>query len=336
MKRYNFLLVAFMLTMPIMAVNRPNNVIVIIGDGMGLNHICTLNSPNNFERAQAIGLSKTYSANSPVTDSAAGGTAIACGVKTNNGMLGVSQDSIPVKSILTILKENDLSTGIVVSCRINHATPAAFYAHQPNRGMDSAIVSDLYKSNIDVIVGGGAKFVSTDSLKNLGYEVCNNLDDLKSVKKVGKIACLLAKEDMPVAEQRKDTIPQAVQQALRLLSQNKKGFFLMIEASQIDWASHGNNAKYLKTEIQDINAVLGACMDFADVNPGTLIIVTADHETGGVSLLENEKEYKFSTGKHTGVMVPIYSYGTGAENFSKIQENTGFKNKILDLMHISK
>lgn len=110
----------------------------------------------------------------------------------------------------------------------------------------------------------------------------------------------------------------------------------MIEASQIDWASHGNNAKYLKTEIQDINAVLGACMDFADANPGTLIIVTADHETGGVSLLENEKEYKFSTGKHTGVMVPIYSYGTGAENFSKIQENTGFKNKILDLMHISK
>lgn len=336
MKRYNFLLAAILFVMTIAAVDKPKNIIVIIGDGMGLNQICTLDSPNNFEKSEAIGLSKTYSANSPVTDSAAGGTAIACGVKTNNSMLGLSQDTIPVKSILTVLQENQLATGIVVSCKINHATPAAFYAHQIKRTMDSEIVSDLYKSNIDLIVGGGAKLVSVDTLKSLGYEICNNIDDLKSVKKLGKISCLLAKEDMANADQRKDTIPQAVEQALRLLSQNKKGFFLMVEGSQIDWACHGGNAEYLKSEIKDINVVLGLCMDFADANPGTLIIVTADHETGGVSVVGNEKEYHFSTGQHTGVMVPIYSYGTGAEKFSRIQENTEFKNKILDLMRISK
>ena len=105
----------------------------------------------------------------------------------------------------------------------------------------------------------------------------------------------------------------------------------MIEGSQIDWAGHGNNAEYMKAEVEDINKVIGLCMDYADNNPGTLVIITADHETGGTTVVGEEKEYKYSTGNHTGVMVPVYSYGSGSENFSGIFENTSFKDKILNL-----
>ena len=106
----------------------------------------------------------------------------------------------------------------------------------------------------------------------------------------------------------------------------------MIEGSQIDWAGHGNNADYMLAEMQDINKVIGLCFDYADANPGTLVIITADHETGGTTIVGENKDYKYSTGDHTGAMVPVYSYGTGAENFSGIFENTTFKDKILNLL----
>ena len=108
----------------------------------------------------------------------------------------------------------------------------------------------------------------------------------------------------------------------------------MIEGSQIDWAGHGNQADYMLAEMQDINKVIGLCMDYADANPGTLVIITADHETGGTTIVGEGKEYKYTTGDHTGAMVPVYVYGTGAENFSGIYENTSFKDKILNLMQV--
>ena len=308
-------------------------VIFIIGDGMGLNQMCKLDSPNHFERANYIGLSKTYSASHKVTDSAAGGTALACGVKTQNGMLGMNADSIPVNSILTTLKEKGFSTGIVASCRINHATPASFYAHQPNRNMDAEILADLYANGPDVFVAGGNKLLSVESLEKAGYKYVDNIGDLQKQEN-GKVACVLAKEDMPNALERGNEITLGTAEAIRLLEKNEKGFFIMIEGSQIDWAGHNNQADYMLAEMQDINKVIGLCMDYADANPGTLVIVTADHETGGTTIVGEEKEYKYSTGNHTGAMVPVYSYGTGAENFSGIFENTTFKDKILNLMQV--
>lgn len=314
--------------------NEPiKQVIFIIGDGMGLNQMCKLDSPNHFERANYIGLSKTYSASHKVTDSAAGGTALACGVKTQNGMLGMNADSIPVNSILTILKEKGFSTGIVASCRINHATPASYYAHQPNRNMDAEILADLYANGPDVFVAGGNKILSIESLEKAGYKYVNNISDLQKQEN-GKVACVLATEDMPNALERGNEITLGTAEAIRLLEKNEKGFFIMIEGSQIDWAGHNNQADYMLAEMQDINKVIGLCMDYADANPGTLVIITADHETGGTTIVGEEKEYKYSTGNHTGAMVPVYSYGTGAENFSGIFENATFKDKILNLMQV--
>lgn len=312
--------------------NEPiKQVIFIIGDGMGLNQMCKLDSPNHFERANYIGLSKTYSASHKVTDSAAGGTALACGVKTQNGMIGMNADSVAVNSILTILGEQGLSTGIVASCRINHATPASYYAHQINRGMDAEILEDLYANGPEVFVAGGNKLLSIEKLEKAGYKYVNNIGDLQAQEN-GKVACVLATEDMPNALERGNEITLGTAEAIRLLEKNEKGFFLMIEGSQIDWAGHGNNADYMLAEMQDINKVIGLCFDYADANPGTLVIVTADHETGGTTIVGENKDYKYTTGDHTGAMVPVYSYGTGAENFSGIFENTTFKDKILNLL----
>lgn len=308
------------------------NIIFIIGDGMGPNQINLVgDSANNFERAHSIGFSKTYSASHRVTDSAAGGTALACGVKTQNGMLGMNADSIPVNSIMNELSQRGLATGEIASCRITHATPAAFYAHQPNRGMDAEILQDLYKNGPDVFVAGGNKLLVTDSLVQAGYQITYNLDSMANIAN-GKVACMLAEEDMPTAPFRGDTIAKGVQQALRLLEQNEKGFFLFIEGSQIDWAGHGNEGERMRAEMKDINRVIGVCMDYADKHPGTLIFITADHETGGLSLPSEELTPMFSTGSHSGVMVPFFAYGTGANQLTGIHENTDFKELLLSLI----
>lgn len=333
MKRIFVALTALAFCLASTATEPIKQVIFIIGDGMGLNQMCKLESPNHFERANYIGLSKTYSASHKVTDSAAGGTALACGTKTKNGMLGMNADSIPVNSVLTILKEKGFSTGIVASCRINHATPASYYAHQPNRNMDAEILGDLYANGPQVFVAGGNKLLSIESLENAGYKYVDNIADLQKQEN-GKVACVLATEDMPNALERGNEITIGTAEAIRLLEKNEKGFFLMIEGSQIDWAGHGNNAAYMQAEMEDINKVIGLCMDYADANPGTLVIVTADHETGGTTIVGENKEYKYTTGDHTGAMVPVYVYGTGAENFSGIFENTSFKDKILNLMQV--
>ena len=331
MKRLLIITALLSLCLGLFAIEPVKNVIFIIGDGMGLNQMCKLDSPNHFERANYIGLSKTYSASHKVTDSAAGGTALACGVKTNNGMLGMNADSVAVNSVLTILGEQGLSTGIVASCRINHATPASFYAHQINRGMDAEILSDLYANGPDVFVAGGNKLLSIEKLEKAGYKYVNNIGNLQAQEN-GKVACVLATEDMPNALERGNEITLGTAEAIRLLEKNEKGFFLMIEGSQIDWAGHGNNADYMLAEMQDINKVIGLCMDYADANLGTLVIITADHETGGTTIVGENKDYKYTTGDHTGAMVPVYSYGTGAENFTGIFENTTFKDKILNLL----
>ena len=331
MKRLFIIIASLSMLLSVYANEPIKQVIFIIGDGMGLNQMCKLDSPNHFERANYIGLSKTYSASHKVTDSAAGGTALACGVKTNNGMLGMNADSVAVNSILTILGKQGFSTGIVASCRINHATPASYYAHQINRGMDAEILEDLYANGPEVFVAGGNKLLSIEKLEKAGYKYVNNIGDLQAQEN-GKVACILATEDMPNALERGNEITLGTAEAIRLLEKNEKGFFLMIEGSQIDWAGHGNNADYMLAEMQDINKVIGLCFDYADANPGTLVIITADHETGGTTIVGENKDYKYTTGDHTGAMVPVYSYGTGAENFSGIFENTTFKDKILNLL----
>lgn len=311
------------------------NVIFIIGDGMGLSQVCAIDGGNNFERAQNICFSKTYSADHKVTDSAAGGTALACGIKTKNGMIGMNPDSLPVKSIMEIIKEEtEMSTGIVVSCQMFHATPASFYAHQVNRGMSEEISADLYNAPIDFIAGGKGGVVNTDSLEAHGYSVCENFEELKTVQG-GKIASILSETFLGKAPDRKDSLTTAVKEALRILDRNDNGFFLMIESSQVDWSCHGNDSTYLRAEMADTNEIAGLCFDYADTHPGTLVVITADHETGGLTLLGEDKQPHFSTDSHTGVFVPVYLYGQGADRINGIMENSSIKNKILDLLSVN-
>ncbi|MDR1680004.1 MAG: alkaline phosphatase [Prevotellaceae bacterium] len=321
------------------------NIILLIGDGMGIAQVyagmVSSPAPLNIERMKTVGFSKTYSANDFTTDSSAGGTALACGVKTNNGMVGMSPDTVAVNSIMQIAKNNDLATGLVVSCNVTHATPASFVAHQPSRSMTEAIAADYLKSGIDVFIGGGRNDFEkrkdgrnlSEELRSKDYTVVHTLEAMNRVQS-GKMAALLADNHPGKAAERDNLLVKGVYKSLELLSKNEKGFFLMVEGSQIDWAGHVNQSDYVVNEVLDFDKAVGVALDFADRNPGTLVVVVADHETGGLTLPKGDIakrtfKAKFSTLKHTGVPVPIYSYGTGSEIFGGFMQNTGVFDRML-------
>jgi alkaline phosphatase len=311
------------------------NIILLIGDGMGLAQVYSAMSvtdhPLNIERAKYIGLSKTYSANNYITDSGAGGTAISTGTKTNNGAIAVDTQGKKLKTILEYAEDYGKATGIVVTCNLNHATPASFIAHENLRYMDVDITRDFLKTDIDVLIGGGAHIFDSlkvsDQMQKKGYQLTYSIDSIDS-RKAGNLLCLAAEDQLPpMLNGRSDYLPKSVNIALDRLSKNQSGFFLMVEGSQIDWGGHSNNIDYVTSELLDFDKAVGEAMDFADKNPGTLVIITADHETGGLTLTDgNVQERKitaqFSTTYHSGVMVPIYTYGTGSEAFSGIMQNT--------------
>ncbi|MDR2840424.1 MAG: alkaline phosphatase [Paludibacter sp.] len=337
------ILLALLIASAAMA-KQPKNVIIMIGDGMGLAQVYTAMVRNgnslNLERCTFTGFSKTYSANNYTTDSAAGGTAISCGVKTDNYMIGTRPDSSSVENILEQAERNGKSTGLVVACSVTHATPAAFVAHQPNRGMDDEIAADFLKSNIDVFIGGGRKFFEqrsdkrnlTNELKDKGFQIAYTLDEVNAVTD-GKLAGLLYEEQNPDITQRGDMLPNAVKAAINILDNNKKGFFMMIEGSQIDWACHANDVELETLEMLDFDKTIGLVLDYAAKDGNTLVIITADHETGGLTLPKGNMEEgtfaaNFSTKSHTGTPVPIYAFGPGAENFTGFMENSSIKAKI--------
>jgi len=338
--------------LPLSAQKSPKNVIFLIGDGMGIAQIYAGMVANNnalaLERCTYSGFSKTYSANNFTTDSGAGATALACGVKTKNGMIGMNSDSVAVQSILELAKKNNLSTGIVVACAVTHATPASYIAHQINRDMYEEIAADYLKSNIDVFIGGGRKYFEdrmdgrnlTDELKAKNYQVASNLDEVKAIK-TGKLVGLLYDDQAPGIPERGTMLPDASEAVINILRNNKKGFFLMIEGSQIDWAGHDNNSQQVIKEMLDFDHTIGKVLDFAKKEGNTLVIITADHETGGMTILDGQfgsdkLKAVFSTKNHSGVPVPVFSFGPGAENFSGFLENTSFKSKIEKLLKLRK
>ncbi len=328
------------------------NVILMIGDGMGVSQVyagLTANKGSlHLEQSEFIGFSQTYSANSYITDSAAGGTALACGVKTNNGAVGVDTAGNAVKSILEHAAENGLSTGVVASCAVTHATPASFVAHQLKRGMQEEIAVDFLNSDITVFIGGGRKYFDArtdnenllEQLEEKGFQVALDMDDVKEVTS-GKLAGLVAEEHPAAYPERGEFLPESTQAAINLLKDNGKGFFLMVEASQIDWAGHANNKDASVNEMLDFDRAIKIAFDFADQNPNTLVIITADHETGGMALTggnlaSGEVEATYATTGHTSVMVPVFAYGAGAIEFAGIYENTDIFSKILSLYDFAK
>jgi alkaline phosphatase len=322
------------------------NVILLIGDGMGLADVYAAmtvsESPLNIERCNNIGLMKTFSSDNYVTDSGAAGTALATGNKTKNGAIGTDAQGNPVKTILEIAEEHGLATGLVSTSSITHATPASFIAHQSSRGSYEDIAADFLKTDIDVFIGGGSdhftkrkdKLNLIDSLKLKGYEVDSTMEMVLKSSSL-KLAGLTAPVHLPYRlKGRGDMLPASTGKAIEILKKNPKGFFLMVEGSQIDWAGHANVADTLIDETLDFDKAVGVALDFAKDNRHTLVIITADHETGGVTITGgNVKSHKvnlvFSTKNHTGVMVPVYAYGPGSEKFTGIYDNTEIIKKIV-------
>lgn len=321
------------------------NVILMIGDGMGLAQVYAAMTvseiPLNIEKCTYTGLQKSFSASDYITDSGASGTAIATGTKTNNYSIGVDPQGKKLKSILEIAEENNLSTGLVSTSALTHATPAAFIAHQANRGSYEDIALDFLNTDVDVIIGGGYnhfarrkdKLNLADSLKKKGYEVVSDIESMK-ISNSAKLAAFTAPEHNPYRlAGRGDMLPVATRKAIDILNRNKNGFFLMVEGSQIDWAGHDNSADTLVDEVLDFDQAVGMALDFAERDGHTLVVVTADHETGGVSLTggsmkDHSVEIDFAVGEHTAIMLPVYAYGPGAEKFTGIYDNTDIFKKI--------
>ncbi len=321
------------------------NIILLIGDGMGTSEVyagLTLNHGRlNLERIKDIGFSKTYST-SYITDSGAGGTAISTGQKTYNGAIGVDSTGKPAKTILEWAEEKGKATGLVSTSAITHATPASFIAHQAGRNDYEIIASDFLKTDIDVFIGGGRNHFNkrkdgldlTEKLKSKGYSVAYTIGEVRNIKN-GPVAGLLDTIHEPRwLDGRGDLLVESAREAIRLLSADKDGFFLMIEGSQIDWGGHANDIRYLATEMVDFDKAVGAALDFAEKDGETLVIVTADHETGGLgidggNMKTGEIKAGFTSKDHTGVMVPVFAYGPGSEKFAGIQENTDLFYKML-------
>lgn len=325
------------------------NVILMIGDGMSLMHVYTAWAANRgklwLENAQATGLSKTWAVKKLVTDSGSGGTSLATGVKTVYHAVGVDPEGKPLTSLVDVAKELGKEAGMAVTCRLWDATPCDFCCHNIDRDKEEELVGDYPTSGVDFVFGGGAqKFTNRkdgrDIFKELqkkGYHVSRTLDDFFAYDKNSRIFAVPYDKDTPLPDERGDLLARASMKGISLMNQNKNGFFMMIEGSQLDDYGHFNQLDLLMKETLDFDQTVGEVMKWAAKDGETLVVVTADHETGGLTLVNGNKdegrvECCFSTKDHSGAMVPVYAFGPGAENFTGIFENTDVFKKIKKLM----
>ena len=310
---------------------------------MGLSQISSgMYSNNNytsFERSQHVGLIKTHSFDNLITDSAAAGTAMSSGVKTYNRVVGMDEKFNPVKSILEICRDKGYMTAIIATSTIVHATPASYYSKVKSRYNYDEIASQLSKSNINFFVGGGEKFFNDRRDKrNLMNEMNDYLfvNSIESFKKINsnKIG-FLTSYDSPLGkhEGRKPSLEDIVQVTIQKLTSFNKPFFLLVEGSQIDWGGHDNDSEHMISEMLEFDRTVEKVFDFANIDKNTTVIITADHETGGVAIIDGNIEdskvvNKYVSKDHTATMVPIFSFGPYSSLFSGVYDNTEIFDKL--------
>jgi alkaline phosphatase len=355
MKRKNFILcIYFVLLLQVVLIakpekeTKPKNIIIMIGDGMGLNQVYSSLLADNtsaFRRFNSIGLSITCSANNLITDSGAGVTALSTGYRTNNRYIGVSPDNKPLKNIFEYAGDMGLATGLVVTCSITHATPAGFIAHVSDRGEEEEIAEMFTESKIDVAIGGGMKFFNSRKdnqdlvarLKKKGYSVISSIEELKKFNGSNKFYAMLEKEALKPADKREYPLSIMVKSAIDRLSKNGKGFILMVEGSQIDWGGHANNKDQVASELQDFSRAVNAALNYAQKDGNTLVVVTADHETGGFSIVGGNLDgtnldINFGTKSHSANAVGVFSYGPGEDNFRGVYNNYMIGRKLINFL----
>jgi alkaline phosphatase len=329
--------------------DNPTNIILLIGDGMGLTQISAAMYSNNNRLALAkfpvIGFHKSHAANELITDSAAGGTAIACGIKTNNGNIGTDENGLPTLSILEELDSMKFSTGMIVTSTIVHATPAAFAAHRARREMYEEIALDYLDANVDLLIGGGRQYFQNremddrdlvNEFENKGYVVMDQLyttmNKIKWPLDKNLLYFTADKQPLTVSGGR-DYLSFAVRQGVQFLEQkSNKGFFLLVEGSQIDWMNHANDGRGVVMETLDFDRAIWEAIQYANRKGNTLVLVTADHESGGMSIEAdsrmNKLKYGFTTNGHTAAMIPVFAYGPGSNLFRGIYDNTSIYHKM--------
>lgn len=330
------------------------NVILMIGDGMSLMHIQAAWTCNRghlwLENAQFTGLSKTPATNRLITDSGSGGTSLATGYKTRYHAVGVDEDGNKLKSLVDYAKEAGKSAGVAVTCRLWDATPCDFLSHNIDRDNEQELIAEMANSPVDYVFGGGAKFFTNrkdgrnifKELEKKGYKVFTSRKDLETISKEkgnSKVYCVPFEVDTPLPDERGDLLARASIAGINLLNQNKNGFFMMVEGSQLDDYGHFNQLDMLMKETLDFDQTFGSIIKWAAEDGETLVVVTADHETGGMTVLggdykEGRVEVNFSTKNHSGTMVPVYAFGPGSENFSGFMDNTDICWKIKALMNM--
>lgn len=338
----------------------PRNIIFMVGDGMGLAQISSAmqleRRPLNLERASIVGLIKTQSSDEEITDSAASATAFATGKKTKNGAIGIDAMGRSQQTILERLAARKYATGLIATSTITHATPASFYAHQASRQNYYSIAADMVNAPVNLFIGGGKRhfYNRTDEqigngddrnllqeLEKVGFSFVNNLSQLEQVQ--GRVGYFLADGHPPAASKgRGDLLPKLIAPSIDSLEkQTKVGFFLVVEGSQIDWGGHANDHEYVISELRDFDEAIGRALDFAEADSNTLVVITADHETGGLTqpVLDEESlnpyakaTHHYSTKGHTSTMVPVFAYGPGSELFSGVYDNIEIHSKMLEAL----
>ena len=330
MKRFRYLLF-FVLLAGVTYAQQAKYVFYFIGDGMGVNQVNGTEmylaeqegrigvKPLLFTQFPAVGVATTFSATNSVTDSSAAGTALATGVKTYNGAIGMDDQKNVIQTVAERAKKAGKKVGVTTSVSVDHATPAAFYAHQPNRNMYYEIALDLPKANFDFYAGGGFLKPTTTAdkkeapsifpiIEEAGYTIAKGVDDFKAKAAQADKMVLIQKDGanpscLPYSIDRKDgdlTLAEITESAISFLTKGKnKGFFLMVEGGKIDWSCHGNDPATTFEEVIDMDNAIKVAYEFYKKHPKeTLIVVTADHETGGLGLGTGKYELNLKALKH--------------------------------------
>ncbi len=332
----------------------PKNIILLIGDGMGLNYVSAdvlkhNNSP--FKRFSTVGLAITKTIDDLITDSAAAATAIATGYPTKNRYISMDKNHNKLYTIFEHAEKLGLLTGVVVTGEIVGATPAAFVTHHYDRSEKREIAEQFLNIDIDVVIGGGAKdFLPADSrqldkdkrnlveeLKSKGYNFYYDYEGLSESVISDKVFALFTDEGLPEADKRDYSLGDLITLALKHLTATENGFLLLVEGAQIDWAGHDEDADYLLSEMDDFSTALKVAIDFAEKEHNTLVIATADHETGGMAITDGSfdgenLEVEFLNSHHTAGFVGVFAYGPGDKLFGGIYNNHFIGRKIFHLM----
>lgn len=333
------------------ALEGPFSVILFIGDGTGVAHWSAAKlsaSSLGIEAFPVGGLVDVEASNSRITDSAASATAYAAGVRTFNGAIGVGPDSTPVRTVLELAESRGMATGLVATATLTHATPGSFAAHVTSRNYHYDIARDIAEREIEVLLGGGRSYFdgrhrpdSVDLLSRItrraAYVTTPAAFRSLDPDTIRRLVGLFAHDNPPPAGSREPSLAELTRVALEVVAREDRGFFLMVEGSQIDWRAHENAPLgEVIAEVLDFDLAIREALAFQqERRSNTLILVVADHSTGGLALHTDAAgvfRAHYTTEGHTAEMVPLFAGGPGAAAFGGVKDNDAVGRLLLEMV----